>query len=385
MNVQIDGVGFANKGAELMLRAIVDRITRRYPDATLVWGKNSKKCGFQDISGLGIYQWFTLEKFMIPLHIIPRALKMDVGKYGLIYKGQVDVLLDAGGFQFGDHRVRKKDYPNKIDKYYGRFKGKKAKIFFLPQAFGPFKEGISLSVIRAVATHADLIFARDMVSYSSLTKALGESKKIQLFPDFTNLVPGKISKELEALVSGGICIIPNSKMVTHTDSTVGQNYVHFLKRVFVEVQSKGKRLFLLNHGGEGDYKICREIRDQVDSHIEVFSGLNALEVKGIIGASHLVISSRFHGASSALSQGVPCLVTSWSHKYPMLLKDYDIQGGVLDVRDGSTAIAEVMKYAEEPFNLKLRDHLAENSKKLKAKSEKMWDMVFEVIDRSKAG
>ena len=69
----------------------------------------------------------------------------------------------------------------------------------------------------------------------------------------------------------------------------------------------------------------------------------------------------------------------------MLLKDYDIQGGVLDVRDGSTAIAEVMKYAEEPFNLKLRDHLAENSKKLKAKSEKMWDMVFEVIDRSKAG
>jgi colanic acid/amylovoran biosynthesis protein len=383
MNVQIDGVGFVNKGAELMLRAVVDQITQRYPEANLVWGRNNKNCSFKDISALGIYQWFDLERFGIPLHTIARILRMDVKKYGLIHRGQVDVLLDAAGFQFGDQRPKKRSYLRKIDRYYSSIKRKGTKIIFLPQAFGPFKEAVSLSIIRAIATHADLICARDAVSYDSLMEALNASDKIQQYPDFTNLVPGRISKEMYETASGGICVIPNSKMVTHTDSVLGEKYIEFLKQVLIRVRSEGKRPFLLNHGGEADYKICEAVRSQTDSDIQLFSGFNALEMKGIIGSSYLVISSRFHGASSALSQGVPCLVTSWSHKYPMLLKDYDIENGVLDVKDRSAAMRSVLRYVEEADNLEMRKHLSKTAKKLKAESEKMWAMVFEVIERRK--
>jgi colanic acid/amylovoran biosynthesis protein len=107
MNIQIDSVGFVNRGAELMLHAIIDKVRQQYPNANLVWGKNNKNCTFRDISGLGIYQKFTLEKFKIPLHKIAHILHANIKGYGLVYQNDVDVLLDAGGFQFGDQWAKK--------------------------------------------------------------------------------------------------------------------------------------------------------------------------------------------------------------------------------------------------------------------------------------
>ena len=198
------------------------------------------------------------------------------------------------------------------------------------------------------------------------------------------MVSGRISKEIHEAVSGGICIIPNSKMVTHTNPTVSQNYIDFFKGVFIEAKTSGKRIILLNHGGERDYKICQEIKDRFDSDVELFSRPNALEAKGIIGASFLVIASRFHAAASALSQAVPCLISSWSHKYPMLLKDYGIENGILDVSDESAALNKVREFIDETANIQLRDHLTKKSKTLKKKSKEMWNKVFEIIDRTKA-
>jgi colanic acid/amylovoran biosynthesis protein len=384
MNIQIDSVGFVNRGAELMLHAVIEKVKQQYPNANLVWGNNDKNCTFKDISGLGIYQTFTLEKFKIPLHKIAHILNVNIKKYGLVYENDVDVLLDAGGFQFGDQWARKARHLKKIDIYYRKLKRKGIKLIFLPQAFGPFTKRISLSIIRSVASHADLIIARDQESYNYLISAIGESEKIKLFPDFTNLVSGRISKEIHEAVSGGICIIPNSKMLTHTSERISQNYIDFLKGVFIEAKTSGKRIILLNHEAERDYKICQEIKDQLNSDVELFSELNALEAKGIIGASFLVISSRFHAAASALSQAVPCLVSSWSHKYPMLLKDYDMDNGILDVSDKPAALSRVREFIDETKNMQLRDHLYNKSKTLKKKSEEMWNKVFEIIDGKKA-
>ena len=380
LNIQIDGVGFVNKGAELMLHAIIDRVKQQYPKANLVWGKNDKNCTFKDISGLGIYQKFTLEKMNIPLHQIVRILGINVRQYGLVYWNDVHALLDARGFQFGDQWAKKEKHLKKIDRYYRQLKRRAIKIIFLPQAFGPFTKPISLSIIRTVATYADLIFARDEDSYDSLIGVLGDSEKIQLSPDFTNLVSGNIPKAIHETVSGGICIIPNIKMLTHTDSITSQNYIGLLKRIITEINSCGRKVFLLNHAGEGDYKICREIRDQLDSDVGLFSGLNALEAKGIIGACFLAISSRFHGAASALSQAVPCLVTSWSHKYRMLLKDYDIENAILHINEESAALNKVREFIDETENNQLRNQLTEKSKELKKKSEEMWKKVFATID-----
>ena len=383
MNIQIDSVGFVNRGAELMLHAILEKVKQQYPSANFVWGNNDKNCTFGDISGLGIYQIFELEKFKIPLHKMAHTLHADIKRYGLVYQNDVDVLFDAGGFRFGDHLARKARHLKKIDTYYHKLKRKGIKIIFLPQAFGPFNKRISLSIIRSVASYADLIVARDQESYNYLISALGESEKMKLFPDFTNLVSGRISNEIYQAVSGRVCIIPNSKMVTHTSPRISQNYINFVKKVFLEAKANGKEVTLLNHAGEKDDKICEEIKDQLDSGVELCSRPNALEAKGIIGASSLVISSRFHGVASALSQAVPCLVSGWSHKYLMLLKDYDLENGILDLNDESAALNKVSEFIDENVNTQLRDHLAKKSKALKKKSEEMWNSVFKIIDGTK--
>ena len=103
--------------------------------------------------------------------------------------------------------------------------------------------------------------------------------------------------------------------------------------MIIEFKSLGKDIFLLNHEGEGDLQLCKQINAQFEDDILIISGLNAKEVKGIIGASFMTVSSRFHGVASALSQAVPCLATSWNHKYQMLFEDYNQFDNILNVED----------------------------------------------------
>jgi predicted Zn-ribbon and HTH transcriptional regulator len=68
----------------------------------------------------------------------------------------------------------------------------------------------------------------------------------------------------------------------------------------------------------------------------------------------------------------------------MLLKDYDIENGILDVSDKPASLSRVREFIDETKNMQLRDHLTKKSKTLKKKSEEIWNKVFEIIDGTKA-
>jgi colanic acid/amylovoran biosynthesis protein len=106
-------------------------------------------------------------------------------------------------------------------------------------------------------------------------------------------------------------------------------------------------------------------------------------IKGILGASRGVVASRYHALVSALSQAVPALGTSWSHKYAELFADYGIQDGLLPISaDAKVAEAMLDRLLDNASNLEIAAGLRQEATRLKQLSEAMWLTVQSVIDGS---
>ncbi|HDZ0429808.1 TPA: polysaccharide pyruvyl transferase family protein, partial [Klebsiella pneumoniae] len=117
-----------------------------------------------------------------------------------------------------------------------------------------------------------------------------------------------------------------------------------------------------------------------DSNLEIITEGDPLKVKGIIGASAALVSSRFHGCVSALCQGIPCLGTSWSHKYERLFEDYGREKFLLTPE---MTIEQIQLLLEECMNKNTTEFEAYNEKiqELKKDSEKMWDEISIILDK----
>ena len=104
----------------------------------------------------------------------------------------------------------------------------------------------------------------------------------------------------------------------------------------------------------------------------------ALEIKSVIAKSYLCISSRFHGAASALGSAVPCLATGWSHKYEEIFKDYGLDASYL-LKDGYPMNPRIGELLSEDGNAAMRERLSRRIPDLKELTEEMWDTVWSIL------
>jgi len=91
------------------------------------------------------------------------------------------------------------------------------------------------------------------------------------------------------------------------------------------------------------------------------------------GESRIAIGSRFHSLVGALSQGVPSIGTSWSHKYEMLFDEYGCPDMILPVPADAEAIRKRIKQATGGADL--RHRVEARSDDLKAETRSMWRHV----------
>jgi colanic acid/amylovoran biosynthesis protein len=110
----------------------------------------------------------------------------------------------------------------------------------------------------------------------------------------------------------------------------------------------------------------------------VLDNLDAPTAKAVISQGHLVISSRYHGVVSALSQGVPALCTSWSHKYQELLAEYKMADCCLGLDNIDAAKAKIEYMLKN--NREIRNGIVQNSSRLTA--EKMWQEIISLCGLS---
>lgn len=373
MVIELRGVEFVNKGAELMMHAIIDKIRQKYPDAVLTMQIGAKTPRYK-LAQNGIKVKFSNRRSNRIGAFIPSFALHMAGYY---LEKEVDVVLDGSGFAFGEQwgsDYAERRIGSKISKW--RSEGKK--VILLAQAFGPFESANLKSMMKKIISNANLIFAREEESYRHLQGILA-LENIKQSPDFTNLLSGKLPLGFNA-EKYQVAIIPNYKMV-ESNSTNHNVYLIFLKHAIDKAISLGLRPYFLIHEGIKDQKLAEEVNTHLIKPLDILKMEDPLEIKGIISTAKFIVCSRFHGVVSALCQGVPCITTSWSHKYAMLLKEYDFEEGMIsELTNHEKLDILIFNLAQPSYRQQLSEKLLQKSKIQKEKSVKMWEEVYHVID-----
>ena len=375
MKIVLTGVETNNKGAELMLYAILQEIERKWPETEVYSEPEAVPQGLDYVRTNVKLRYWPLSDFERRLHLngMLRRLHLPLIKDRKAVKA--DFLLDGSGFCFSDQCGmwgRKADWWEALLK---RQQKHGARIVFLPQAFGPIEKEDTKAVIRVLSRYATCLMPREKVSYDYLEKTgLVNMQKVKIYMDFTSLVEGVFPTKYENL-RNGICIIPNMRMIDKGGVSM-DDYLVFLAAIIEEGQKSDHIVYLLNHEGRKDEWLAHECTRRLNNSIEVVSNVNALEVKGLIASSYLVITSRFHGLASALNSCVPSLATSWSHKYSELFMNYGLNGCIMPLNDNEKAISMVKDLCEKGKNDAVRSHLLEIQKEIQDNTNEMWRYIW---------
>lgn len=381
MNIEVRGIGFPNKGAELMLAALVEMLIQRYPKAKIVIEPN---CPFHLRAKYGVYQLGVAKvkniNVMQVLNFVPARLRL---RFGIIMPKEIDVIIDASGFAYGDQWGVQKAInrlAGNIRKFKEYGKNTTRKVIMLPQAFGPFTSTQFKAAMSEIIDFSDAIYARDKLSYQYLSE-LKQSEKVKSSPDFTNVFQcayaGHFSQEQHK-----VCFIPNNKMLEMKNEQGSDSYIKFMGELVKEAAIKGFSPFLLIHEGRNDEILGDKIIAYAGVKIPVIRPATATDVKAIIGKTKLVVSSRFHGLVSALSQGIPVIATGWSHKYQMLLEDYQVSDYLFDekksVQPAVSAMCDLM--SDESIHIAVVNKIKTHSTIEKNKTHQMWAEIFSILD-----
>ncbi len=375
--IVLSGIGFVNKGAELMLYAILQEIENKFPNS-VVYLSEAIPQGYDFSTKLSFKTQYPIWLKTFKIQGIMERLKLPFYDNFIANKIVKDAkyFIDASGFLFSDQFNLKRENYQYWFKQLAKYKEQGTKIIFLPQAFGPIENKYTKDIIDVICEKADLIFAREKVSLDYLKQIKQTKDNVLMYPDFTSLIDGIIPSKYSYL-SNGICIIPNAKMVSQGIVTI-EEYINILTQIINQTTSTKHKTYLLNHEGIGDEDIIAKCKQYLGKDIEIVTGLNALEVKGMISSSYLCVSSRFHGVASALNSGVPCLATSWSHKYEELFKLYQQTDCILNTKDLNSIKNKITEYIDERNNLFIRQAITKILPTIKTQSKEMWDLIWSI-------
>ncbi|MBO5630906.1 MAG: polysaccharide pyruvyl transferase family protein, partial [Aeriscardovia sp.] len=276
MKIVLSGVETNNKGAELMLYAILQEIERRWPDAEVFIPFYCVRQGLDYLhTNLNLrYTPFSKLIFKLRINAILRILHIPYGwLYYVTRVKDADWFLDGSGYGFSDLWNIKDGRVNAWETMLKDLHQHNCKIVFLPQAFGPVEQENTKRMLRLCNDYASLVIPREQVSYGHIVKSgVLNLDKVKVFTDFTSLVEGVFPRGYERL-KNGICIIPNRQMILK-GATTYDNYFQFLTGIIGKANNSGYPVYLLNHEGPKDAALALQCKERIGDGVEVVTGLN---------------------------------------------------------------------------------------------------------------
>jgi len=338
MKVGLYGVNFANKGAELMLHAVVAEL-QCWPEVEqIVLGPGiGNRAGARRL-GLGhVALWrkrwrdVRLPHWLCPKHYVAEA--------------DLEVILDASGFAYGDQWGA--NALQMLARVLRRWHTPSKRYILLPQALGPFAQPEVRAAFVAVTPQLARIYARDAQSLQHVQQA-SASAVVSQAPDFTALLPAVLpDPSVAQRWEQHVCLVPNQRMLDKTSTAAADAYTQFLQHTIAWLAARDVPAFWLLHERDLDTALVHQLNAQLPTPLPIVQEADPQVLKAIIGQSRLLVGARYHALVSALAQNVPVVATSWSHKYATLLQDYACPEQLLvDLED----VSATQLVLEQAFN-----------------------------------
>ncbi len=224
---------------------------------------------------------------------------------------------------------------------------------------------------------ADLVFVRDRISEEYVRELNIHSLRVQRAPDITITLPGV--PPITPLPTPFACIVPNEKMLTHTNPATARAYLSFMTEAIEQTRRRELEPIILLHES-ADRGIATELQTRAGRSLHLVENDDALVLKGIIGAAQVVIGSRFHALVSALSQGVPSIATGWSHKYVGLFEDFGCPELVLSPHSSVDQLSSTIdRVLDQPERDRLAATLEQRTRAQVREVSAMWTEVRRVL------
>lgn len=374
MIIEIRGTGCHNKGAQLMAYAILQHYRQQARPCPPQFVVTPYFGSYELRAQLGLYTKVTATK-LGRTKLLEWLMPAETRKrYGLVLAAEVDVILDASGFAFGDSWGS--GAAERFATQLNRWKRPNRKLVLLPQAIGPFTQPRLQRAFRQIQQQADLIFVRDRQSYHYLQELGGDLDRVKLAPDFTAVVNGVVPPSYQP-TARDLMIVPNERMLKDSSEAERQNYIAFLLRAIDEGVKHNLRPVLLFHA-EQDKAIAGPLL-QSCHQLTIVTEEDPIYLKGIIGTAYLLVASRFHALINGLSQGVPAIGTSWSHKYPMLFADYGCPQALLSTQNEAALSALFAELTTPATRQPYLQRLQARGCAIKAQVHAMWHEIDAVL------
>ena len=395
MIIEIHGAGFQNKGSELMLRTVVGELKNRLPSIEPVidplYGsfRSRSELGLKQIfplrSHVGSrgFSWrFTRQKMFASMsgNLIFQSLSggsLDV--YGCVSLSSIEGLIDIAGFAYTDQWGSKptEDFAA-LSQFY---RSRKRPIILLPQAFGPFEQPETKKAFTKIVNNANLIFARDQISYDYLTALAPKSREIFQAPDITLFYPSSTNVH-DSPEPKYVSLVPNIRMLDQGSDEWGEKYETVLQIITKEIiRNKIEVRIVVHSASENELMLAKRLMDAISSNwIELVTESDPIRLKDLIGESLMVIGSRYHALVSALSRHVPAITLGWSHKYKMLFEAFNCEELVISSDTSIEVILEMVRsLLNQENNRSYRQRISRKVDHMKAENEVMWNKVTDLL------
>jgi hypothetical protein len=368
--IEIKGINFDNHGAAMMLLAARERVGDVNRLAAVAASDYDVRASY------GLYQ---IIRRAGPVNLNPLIERVPARlrrRIGLVTDGEIDAVLDASGFAYGDDwgaaKIRDRLYPA-LD----RRKRTGMPVILLPQAMGPFEKEDVRKAFARVIDEASLVFVRDASTQAYVEGTFGARANVRRCPDFTIGLQG-LRDPRHAKFVGRPAIVPNHMMVRNADATTRTLYVDLLAASAAAARKAFGEPFVALHDARQDSALAAELSERLGK-LDQLTEHRPQVMKGVLADSAVVIGSRFHALVGALSHGTPVVAFGWSHKYAELLTDFGCPEALVAVETGAEEKVHDLFKALITNRPKYSARLQDRAAGLKAQVATMWDHVAETL------